>query len=234
MRRTRVLLSVVGLFTLVLGQPAQAGVIDVRAALTALPPFDPVPPFGIVATEDGVQVSGNATSISGFHSLAGVTPADLTFTITGLKFDPGASFTRFPITGTFGVTVYHGSPAMPALLDFSLSGTPIAEFTGLFVRTQEDFSMFFSSGIVTATPAGSGTLDSLYTSAFSREVLKQTGGTGIIQFQADPFNSFEPSLPDIIPITGSFSTVPEPGTLALLSIGVLGLLAYRSRGAVPF
>ena len=218
----------VGAFALLIlatAQPARAGVILYQATLTANGPIDPLPPYGVVGAADSLQVNGSATAISGFSSLTSVTPANLTFSITGLYFDAAASSASFPYSGTTGVSVYQGR-STPALLDFFLNGTPIAEFTGVTVTNYDDFSQI-SLGVATTTGEGQGNLDGLYTSAFAQDILNQSGGEIFIGI--DPFNAYATSLPTTFQITGDFSTagVPEPGSLFLLSCGGIGMLLIR-------
>lgn len=99
--------------------------------------------------------SGAATAIGGFASLAGVPPANLTFTFGDLEL------VNFIGTLTTGTEVYGEGDASPLFFNMFKSGAPIASGTGLVLNVVTDrtlgsptFGQATGFGSVTLTGGG--------------------------------------------------------------------------------
>ncbi len=154
-------------------------------------------------------VTGQATSISGFPSLAGVSPASITLTanefLTGNTFDP----VHLLFTASYSGPVTYFENGIPIA-----TGTDAITVTGSVVT-----GIATASGFVHLTgPAGS---------PFFLDVLAQTGGTGELALNAPPY-VVTPDANNQIHLTVSAATVtPEPSTFALLALGGGALAGWR-------
>ncbi len=198
----------------------------------------PIGPTEIIAYNALDGGTGLATSITGFASLAGVTPSDLTLSFGDIErlsttFTPGGCTPTPPpgfINCDTAINTYGEGDAGPNFFDVILAGIGTilsGQVIAVDVVTDTDLS---SPGFATAT--GSGTL--LFTSGLApyfAEMQSLTGGTGVAGVT---LNSFDPvCFPGTDPCSfqssGTLTFVPEPTTAALLG-GALAALAMGRRG----
>lgn len=182
--------------------------------------------------------SATATSITGFSSLPGVTPSDVTSTFGDVErlsttFTPSGCSPTPPPGATncsTATNTYGEGDASPNSFDISLAGVGTiltGEIVSTSVTTDTDP---LSPGFATAT--ASGTI--LFTGGMAPylgEVLSLTGGTGLVDVVFDTFDPL--CLPGTDPCTftysGTITVVPEPATGLLLALGTVGIAAVRRR-----
>ena len=161
--------------------------------------------------------TGTATAITGFSSLAGLPPSDLTFAFSG------SQLLQSTVNGPDFILVYGGTAASPYTFDLLLNGSPIGTSTGATLIVVGNTA----TGMATVTELI--TLDGVVGTPFFQEVLAQTGGTGQMLIRTDPVPLSSPD--NRFSTTATIATVPEPSSFALLGLGTLGVTALgRQRG----
>jgi hypothetical protein len=183
----------------------------------------------VIATQPGnggfftvLNGTGAATAISGFPSLQGVAPSDVTFTLSNFHQ------TQFIVTPTLIDESFGGTPGQPATFQFFQSGNLIGETTNpvihLIVTNTSPLPAHATATLPLTAPSGS---------AFLEDVINQTGGSGILHGLTDPFNPGPTGDSATFDLTGIFATaptaVPEPASLTLLLLGCVGVVGYVRR-----
>lgn len=200
-------------------------------------PIGPTPVYAYNALDGG---TGVAASFSGFPSLVGVTPSDLTLSFGDLErlsttFTPGGCTPVAPPAYSNCDTVtntYSDVDASPSYFDVVLAGTgTILTGTILSVDVITDTDLA-SPGFATGT--GSGTI--LFTGGLApyfAEVLSLSGGTGLANLSLDAFDPV--CLPGTDPCGfvsgGTLTLVPESSTVMLLGSALAALSVTRRRRA---
>jgi len=207
---------------------------DLSGPLMFTVPVGPTPIYAYNALDGG---TGAASSISGFASLLGVSPSDLTLSFGDLErlsttFSPGGCTPTAPPGFTncdTATNTYGDGDAGPNFFNIILAGTGtilFGEVVSVDVVVDTDLS---SSGFATATGAGTIFFTSGLAPYFA-EVLSLTGGTGLASLS---LGSFDPvcipgSDPCPFESSGSLIFVPEPSSAALLG-GALVAFAWGRR-----
>jgi hypothetical protein len=114
------------------------------------------------------------------------------------------------------------------VLEVLLSGTPAAEFSNFTVTAEANFTSA-STGSIPTTATGEGFLNGAFSTPFSEEVAALGG---VLTIDINPFNSFTPSSPGTIEVTGQLAAVPEPSTLLLLGLSLVALVGSGWRPRV--
>ena len=199
-----------GALNLVVHSSPQAGVIQFSAPLVTANEV-PVPILGPVPSSVSIT-GGTATAISGFASLAGVSPSTVTFDLSNLalnifsiSFDPSTEIASLPYTG--------------GVLEVLLSGMPAAEFSNFTVTAEANFTSA-STGSIPTTATGEGFLNDAFNTPFSQEVAALGG---VLTIDINTFNAFTQTSPATIDVTGQLA-VPEPSTLLLLGLSLVALV----------
>lgn len=212
----RAIFSMAGLLILFAGSAA-AGQITFTETLTASQPNAQ----GAFTVIDGVGV---ATAITGFPSLNGVDPSRFTLKVhlkeLSLNFNPA--------TGDF-YSVQGKDPNFPYTTALFLDGVLVGSSSNARFISQGNVN----HNIIGARSFGES-LDVLtVTNPFYDDFLLQTGGLGGLVLALDEYNPAQPT--GVFDVTGTITTsaVPEPASLALLGLGMAGLIACRSRSLAP-
>jgi hypothetical protein len=199
-------------------------------------PTGPTPIYAYNALDSG---TGTATSISGFASLIGVTPSDLTMTYGDIErlsttYSPGGcSPVAPPLWSNCASSTnnYGNSDAGPTFFNVILAGTgTILSGTIISLATLTNTTVA-SPGFATAT--GSGLIQ--FTSGLApyyTEALSLTGGSGYANLNLSSFNPVCAlgSDPCGFNASGTLTFVPEPSTALLLGGALAALAALRGRG----
>jgi hypothetical protein len=206
-----------GALNLAVHSSSQAGVIQFSAQLVTANEV-PVPGLGPIPSSVSIT-GGTATAISGFASLAGVSPSTVTFDLSNLalnifsiSFDPSTEIASLPYTG--------------GVLQVLLSGMPAAEFSNFTVTAEANFTSA-STGSIPTTATGEGFLNDAFNTPFSEEAAALGG---VLTIDINTFNAFTQTSPATIDVTGQLA-VPEPSTLLLLGLSLVALVGcgWQSR-----
>ena len=207
-----------GALNLAVHSSSQAGVIQFSAQLVTANEV-PVPGLGPIPSSVSIT-GGTATAISGFASLAGVSPSTVTFDLSNLalnilsiSFDPSTEIASLPYTG--------------GVLEVLLSGMPAAEFSNFTVTAEANFTSA-STGSIPTTATGEGFLNDAFNTPFSEEVAALGG---VLTIDINTFNAFTQTSPATIDVTGQLA-VPEPSTLLLLGLSLVALVGCGCRPRV--
>ncbi|MCA9215773.1 MAG: PEP-CTERM sorting domain-containing protein [Planctomycetales bacterium] len=145
-----------------------AAVIEVQWSHTGTNPA----PQGLLQRGD---VTGVATHISGFTSLAGITPSRLTY---ASRFTDITEQIGSPADSDSAVVLFGGTEALPTFFDFFLDGNLIASSTNPVFSLETDFTeSSFPSVWRAAIP-----LTGISGTDFFEDVLNLSGGRGDLHF----------------------------------------------------
>lgn len=212
--------------------------------------------YHLAVTSNGQQIWNMPNGGSAFISVVGlpfgsngtsypVTGPDTD--IRGVVWDPLAGKYFYTTacdgcTGNFGTITFNGSAFVTTRLQTGLyaHGITYDPYTGDLIVNSADFiQQIDTAGNVLGTVSGTGNFDQAAVdghghlfvasnSGFLKFVdYSNSGNIGTGIFSAQPF--LANSLDDIAPLSGSGSQTPEPGTLALMGTGVLGLAGLLRR-----
>jgi PEP-CTERM motif len=230
--RTTVLIALCSLFALA-AHPAKAGLIDWTDWTSTTPGSIP----GTVGTPFFITATGTAgaTTVTYTGDSIGVTT-----TGTGLgSWAPQTTYQSAGVLNAPGtpdiVRIGEGGDAFTQTITFSQSVTnPVMAIVSLgtpsTASTQWSFNAPFSilsSGLGAFGGGGVGSF-----TALPGNILQGAEGNGVIQFNGT-FNSLSWTATNSEHWTGftvGVASAPEPGTLGLLALGMVGGIAARRRG----